>query len=160
MKFLWIVLATALLLPSCATKRTPFAPDGPPTVGMPSELSEREREFVGEVDSELRRQGLMPVRSGKGDLELEFEIAEGPIRTDTEIMLKEGDFALASGKGRAAGVPMVGRGGVAQKSFNQAFTDFSSSLSSVSSRRGWAHSGSASSNLGDAASYSDPLPVY
>lgn len=153
---------TAVLLASCAAKRTPFSPDGPPTVGMPSELSERERLFMPDIDSALRREGLLPVRNGRGDMQLRFKIAEGPINTDTDIALNEDDLTLAAGHGRAAGVPMIGRSSVAEKSFSAAFGEFSGSLSSVASQRGWNSSGSSyTDESSPAPSYSDEeLPVY
>jgi hypothetical protein len=152
---------TAVLLASCAAKRTPFSPDGPPTVGMPSELSDRERQFMPDIDSALRREGLLPVRNGRGDMQLEFKIAEGPINTDTNIALNEGDTTLATGYGRAAGVPMIGRSSVAEKSFSAAFAEFSSNLSGTASQRGWNSSASSFSG-GDEPTYSEDgqLPVY
>lgn len=150
---------TAILLVSCATKRTPFSPDGPPTVGMPSELSERERLFAPDIDSALRREGLLPVANGRGDLQLDFKIAEGPINTDTTITLNEGLQILAGGKGRAAGAPMIGRQGVAGRSFDRAFTDFQGELSRIASRRGW-NSAASSFGGGGPATFDDQLPVY
>jgi hypothetical protein len=128
---------TALLLASCGANRTPYTPDVPPTIGMPAELSDRERLFMPEVDSALRREGLVPVADGRGDTQLEFKISEGPIHTDTVIKLIEGESLLAKGSGRAAGVPMVGRSDVAEKSFTAAFADFKNDLSGVAARRGW-----------------------
>lgn len=122
-------LATlALVLSSCAG-RTAFKPEnGPPTVGMPAELSNRERGFMPSVESALRSRGYVPVRHGAGDMELEFTIAEGPINTDTRIELSEQGRPLASGKGRAAGAPMIGRTRVAEKSFQRAFSEFEGAL--------------------------------
>lgn len=162
MKFILnsIAALSALLLVSCATKRTPFSPDGPPTVGMPFELSERERLFVSDLDSALRREGLLPVANGKGDLQLDFEIAEGPINTVTDITLNEGRQILASGKARAAGVPMIGREGVAGRSFDRAFAEFQGQLSRASSRRGWNSAASSFGSGGGTSSFGDPLPVY
>lgn len=156
MKTLIKVIATlsALLLTSCAAKRTPFSPDGPPTVGMPAELSDRERLFVADIDNALRREGLLPVANGRGDMQLDFNIAEGPINTDTSISLNEGRQILASGKARAAGAPMIGRQGVAGRSFDRAFAEFQGALSRVASGRGW---NSATSSFGGGA---DPLPIY
>lgn len=148
-----------LFLACCAPNRTPFSPDGPPTVGMPAELSDRERQFIPEIDSALRREGMVPVANGRGDMQLEFKIAEGPINTDTDIALMEGDQPIASGRARAAGVPMVGRASVAEKSFSSAFSDFGSELSRLASRRGWS---SSASSFGTTPSppFDDQLPVY
>lgn len=156
-----IAAVSALLLVSCAPKRTPFSPDGPTTVGMPSELSDRERLFVTDLDAALRNQGLLPVANGRGDLQLEFEIAEGPINTDTHIALNEGSLTLASGRARAAGLPMIGREGVAGKSFSAAFAEFNGSLSGVASQRGWNSSASSYTGGGEPTfPIGDQLPVY
>lgn len=126
----------ALLFSSCATSRSAFTPvGGPPTVGMPAELSERERSFMPEVVGSLKNVGYVPVRHGSGDMELTFEIAEGPINTDTKIELSEQGRLLAKGQGRGAGVPMIGRAGVARKSFDRAFSEFQSSLPGFASGR-------------------------
>lgn len=136
-----LAAASIAVLASCGTSRTSFTPDsGPPTVGMPAELSERERLFVREIDSTLRNQGYVPVRNGAGDLDLAFEMAEGPIRIDTTIELSERRRSIAKGYGRAAGAPLIGRSKVAEKSFNQAFEEFRSSLPDASSSG--RHSGS------------------
>ena len=122
-------LAIAFSFSSCGTSRSEFRPEsGPPTVGMPAELSERERGFAPELESVLRNRGYQPVRYGAGDLALDFKIAEGPINTDTEIGLNEGRRRVAEGKGRAAGAPLFGRRGVAEKSFQRALAEFESSL--------------------------------
>lgn len=123
------------LLVSCAS-RSEFVPDGAPvTVGMPAELSERERSYVGEVDGALRREGYQPVRHGVGELNLVFRIAEGPINTDTTIELREGRTVLAEGRGRGAGMPMIGRDKIAERSFQQAFGDFQAALPSAGAAR-------------------------
>jgi hypothetical protein len=102
---------------------------------MPAELSERERSFVPEVESALHSRGYVPVRHGAGDMELAFEIAEGPINTDTNIELTEQGRLVAQGRGRAAGAPLIGRKGVAEKSFQRAFSQFEASLSGGSTGR-------------------------
>lgn len=123
-------MALAISISSCATTRSSFTPEnGPPTVGMPAQLSERERTFVPEIESALRNRGYAPVRNGSGDLDLEFQIAEGPINTDTKIELSEQGRLVAEGRGRAAGAPLIGRKGVAVKSFQRAFSEFQGSLS-------------------------------
>jgi hypothetical protein len=132
-----LIPLAALLLASCAANRTPYSPDGPPTIGMPAELSDRERQYMPEIDAAVRKEGMVPVANGRGDTQLEFRISEGPIHTDTVIKLIEGESLLARGDGRAAGVPMVGRSDVAEKSFTAAFADFKDDLSGVSARRGW-----------------------
>ncbi len=137
-------------LASCAPNRTAFSPDGPTTVGMPAELSDRERLFIPDIDSALRREGLVPVRNGKGDLQLDFDMAAGPINIDTHITLAENGAVLVQGNGRAAGAPLIGRSSVSEKSFNRAFEEFSSGLSRTSARRGWS-SGSSSSFGGNTA---------
>jgi hypothetical protein len=129
-------LALAVSISSCGASRSAFRPQsGPPTVGMPAELSERERSFVPEVESALHSRGFVPVRHGAGDMELAFEIAEGPINTDTNIELTEQGRLVAEGRGRAAGAPLIGRKGVAEKSFQRAFSEFQTSLSGSSSGR-------------------------
>ena len=129
-------MALALSISSCASSRSAFTPQsGPPTVGMPAELSERERSFVPEVESALQSRGYVPVRHGAGDMELTFEIAEGPINTDTNIALSEQGRLVAEGRGRAAGVPLIGRKGVAEKSFQRAFSVFEASLAGGASGR-------------------------
>lgn len=130
---------------SCAPSRTPFSPGGPTTVGMPAELSDRERTFIPEIDSALRSEGLVPVRNGKGDLQLDFSMAAGPINIDTRIALSEDGAVLVQGNGRAAGAPLIGRSGVAEKSFGKAFGEFSAGLGSTSVERGWS---SAPSSFG------------
>lgn len=126
---------TMLFLASCASRST-FTPDGPTTVGMPAKLSDRERGFIAEIDSALRQQGLVPVKHGKGDLELDFRMSSGPIHISTRIALSEGKTVLLDAKGKAAGVPLVGRSDVAQKSFEEAFTEFQAGLSQAVSQRG------------------------
>jgi hypothetical protein len=117
-----------LILGSCAT-RTEFRPEGGPvTVGMPAELSERERGYVGEVETALRGAGYLPVRHGAGELELEFRISEGPINADTTLELRDGGTVLAQGEGRGSGVPMIGRDKVTERSFRKAFDDFQAVL--------------------------------
>lgn len=126
------LVATALFMASCGTGRSSFAPEnGPPTVGMPAELSERERTYVHNLETVLQNRGYMLVRHGAGDMQLEFQMAEGPINTDTKIELYEGRRILAQGNGRGAGAPMIGRSKVADRSFNRAFEEFQSSLSNV-----------------------------
>jgi hypothetical protein len=127
--------APLVFLISCAG-RTEFVPEsGPVTVGMPAELSERERTYVGEVDSALRNEGYQPVRYGAGELKLEFQISEGPINTDTTIQLREGRTVLAEGHGRGSGMPMFGRDKVAERSFHKAFGDFQAALPGAQSAR-------------------------
>jgi hypothetical protein len=129
-------LALVVSISSCGASRSAFRPQsGPPTVGMPAELSERERGFVPEIESALHSRGFVPVRHGAGDMELAFEIAEGPINTDTSIELSEQGRLVAEGRARAAGAPLIGRKGVAEKSFQRAFSEFQTSLSGSSSGR-------------------------
>jgi hypothetical protein len=128
-----------VLLASCASNtRTPFTPEsGPPTVGMPAALSERERLFVPDLEAALRNEGLVPVRDGAGDMQLEFVMEAGPINTDTRIVLTEKSRIVAQGKGRASGVPLVGRSRVANNSFSRAFEQFENELRASGNRRGW-----------------------
>lgn len=151
----------SLLLCSCFASRTPFSPGGATTVGMPAKLSERERSFVPEIDTTLRREGLVPVRSEKGELQLDFTVSEGPVNTTTRISLRQGDETIFTAQGRAAGIPLIGRDGVARKSFDEAFTDFDAKLTSEAPRRGWSLSGGNDSPAYPDASYQDEtLPVY
>lgn len=120
--------APLLLFASCAT-RSEFVPDDAPvTVGMPAALTDRERSYITEVDGALRAEGFQPVRHGKGELSLDFRIAEGPINTDTDIVLREDRIVLAEGHGRGTGVPMIGRDKVAERSFRKAFGEFQAAL--------------------------------
>ncbi|MES2982145.1 MAG: hypothetical protein V4727_07520 [Verrucomicrobiota bacterium] len=161
MKSPLLILATftLVILASCAPSRTPFSPDGPTTVGMPEKLSDRERSFVPEIDAALRSEGFVPVRHGKGDLQLDFTMSSGPINIETYIALLEDEAVLHSAKGRSGGVPLIGRENVARKSFDEALTEFQSGLSRAASNRGWSgsSSGYGSSNPG---SVEDELPVY
>lgn len=142
-----ISLFLVVLFASCASNtRTPFSPEsGPPTVGMPAALSERERLFVPDLERALRDHGLVTVRDGAGDMQLEFVMDAGPINTDTHIALTEKRRTLAQGKGRASGLPLIGRSRVAENSFSRAFEEFQSELSDSSNRRGWS-SASGSQN--------------
>lgn len=129
------VASPLVFLASCAT-RSEYMPDGGPvTVGMPAELSDRERTYIVEVDGALRGEGYQPVRHGAGELSLEFRISEGPINTDTDIELRDGRTVLAEGHGRGSGVPMVGRDKVAERSFRKAFDDFRAALPGAASAR-------------------------
>ncbi len=150
------------LLASCAPNRTPFSPGGPTTVGMPAELSERERTFVPEIVNSLQREGLVPVRNQKGDLQLDFSMAEGPINTTTLITLSEDDAILITGNGRAAGAPLIGRSSVAEKSFNQAFNEFDSNLTNAARSRGWSSGGGTAApyNSYDPSAAYEEAPVY
>lgn len=132
----------ALLAIGCAgTGRTAFTPEsGPPTVGMPAALNDRERLFVPDIEASLRDNGLLPVRHGAGDMALEFTMNAGPINTDTRIALVEGRRTIAGGKGRASGVPLIGRSTVAEKSFSRAFEEFQNELAGARTRRGWSAS--------------------
>lgn len=132
-------LALAMLLLGCAsTARSPFAPrSGPPTVGMPASLSDRERLFIPEIEDTLRDHGLLPVRHGAGDMQLEFTMSAGPVNTNTRITLIEGQRTVARGIGRAAGLPLIGRSQVAGNSFSRAFEQFQAELGIESSDRGW-----------------------
>lgn len=160
MKSLIRLLAALFLvsLTSCAS-RTPFYPGGPTTVGMPEKLSDREREFISEIDTALRQQGLTPVKHGKGDLQLDFEISSGPINIDTYITLIEDENEIVSAEGRSGGMPFVGRDGVARKSFDEAFAEFQLGLERIASNRGWS-SAPASDQSSPAGPADDPLPVY
>jgi hypothetical protein len=157
------ILATLSLafLASCAPSRTPFSPGGPTTVGMPAELSDRERMFVTEIDAALRSEGLVPVKSGRGDLQLDFSMAAGPINIDTRIALSEDESVLFAGNGRAGGAPLIGRSDVARRSFDEAFAEFNSGLSRAAGNRGWSSSSSApmENNFESDPQY-DQLPVY
>jgi len=137
--FRFFPLALAMLLLGCAsTARSPFAPrSGPPTVGMPASLSERERLFIPEIEDALRDHGLLPVRHGAGDMQLEFTMSAGPVNTNTRITLIEGQRTVARGNGRAAGLPLIGRSQVAGNSFTRAFEQFQAELGIESSDRGW-----------------------
>lgn len=143
-----ITLFVGLLAIGCAgSTRTAFAPEsGPPTVGMPAALNDRERLFVPDIEASLRDNGLVPVRHGSGDMELEFAIQAGPINTDTQITLRDGRRTVASGKGRASGLPLIGRSSVAETSFSRAFETFQSELSSAKGRRGWSASSTIQSS--------------
>jgi len=133
-------------LVSCAG-RTEFVPDsGPVTVGMPAELSDRERTYVDEVDTALRNEGYQPVRAGSGELRLDFRIAEGPINTDTTIQLRDGRTVLAEGFGRGSGMPMFGRDKVAERSFQKAFGDFQAALPGAAATRSSGMSSGGSGN--------------
>jgi hypothetical protein len=138
MKFfnrLLLSAAPLLFLASCAN-RTEFVPEGGPvTVGMPSELSDRERTYVGEVESTLRGSGYQPVRHDTGELALDFRIAQGPVNSDTVIELRDGRRVIARGAGRGSGVPMLGRDKRAEHSFRQAIEEFQTSLPQASSAR-------------------------
>ncbi|QTN33423.1 hypothetical protein HZ994_14225 [Akkermansiaceae bacterium] len=163
MKFHTFPLAAicSLSLCSCFTSRTPFSPGGSTTVGMPEKLSERERGFVPEIDTALRREGLVPVRSGKGELQLDFTMSEGPVNTTTRIGLSEGEETILAAEGRAAGIPLIGRDGVARKSFDAAFSDFDAKLTTEAPRRGWSRSGETASPTSPAAAYQHDIePVY
>lgn len=155
------ILATLTLaiLASCVTSRSPFSPSGPTTVGMPEKLSDREREFIPEIDTALRREGLIPVRHGKGDLQLDFTMSSGPINIETYIALLEDEAVLFSADGKSGGVPLVGRDNVARKSFDEALTEFQSGLSRTASNRGWSSSSSTSGSPASDAMH-DELPVY
>ena len=138
---LLVLSASFAFLVSCAG-RTEFVPDGGPiTVGMPAELSDRERSYVGEVDTALRNEGYQPVRAGSGELRLDFRISEGPINTDTTIQLREGRTVLAEGTGRGSGMPMFGRDKVAERSFQKAFGDFQAALPGAATTRSAGTSG-------------------
>jgi hypothetical protein len=126
---------------------------------MPAELSDRERAFVPEIDATLRREGLVPVNSGKGDLQLDFSMAAGPINIDTRIALSEDGAVLFTGNGRAGGAPLIGRSDVARKSFDEAFAEFDSGLSRAAGNRGWSRSAPMDENFAPDPQY-DSLPVY
>lgn len=145
MKSLAILLSAiaAVSLVSCAS-RTEFTPEKTQTtVGMPAKLSDRERSYISNLDGSLRNQGYLPVRNNTGDMQLDFEISEGPINVDTNIRLSEGRRVVAEGSGRAAGAPLIGRDKVAEKSFNRAFETFDASLPNSSSGRYSSGGGSA-----------------
>ncbi len=122
---------------------------------MPAQLSDRERQFVPVIQSALQREGLVPVRDGAGDMQLEFEIAEGPVNTDTRIGLNEQGRILANGEGRGTGLPLLGRAKVAENSFNRAFQQFDSQLRSASSGGTW-----GGGSTGTQLRYHDEAPVY
>ena len=134
-----LAILTGFLVIGCASKsRTPFTPQsGPPTVGMPASLSDRERLFVPDIEASLRDNGLLPVRHGAGEMELEFTMDSGPVNTNTRIALRDGRRTVASGSGRASGLPLVGRSTVAENSFKRAFDEFEVGLSRAGGRRGW-----------------------
>jgi len=141
--FRTLTLLAALLVIGCAgAGRTAFTPEsGPPTVGMPAELNDRERLFVTDIEASLRDNGLLPVRHGAGDMALEFTMDAGAINTNTRIALLDGRRTIARGTGRASGVPLIGRSSVAEKSFSRAFEQFQDELSEARNRRGWRSSG-------------------
>lgn len=140
------LLAPFAFLVSCAG-RSEFVPEGGPvTVGMPAELSDRERSYVSEVDTALRNEGYQPVRAGSGELRLDFRISEGPINTDTNIQLRDGRTILAEGNGRGSGIPMLGRDKIAERSFQKAFGDFQAALPGAASARS---SGMGGSGIGN-----------
>jgi hypothetical protein len=95
---------------------------------MPAELSERERQYVGEVETCLRAAGMVPVYRGGGDRQLEFRILEGPVNTDTRLRLKEDGRELARGEGRGSGPPWIRRDQVAEESFRTALQIFEAAL--------------------------------
>lgn len=161
MKSPLLILATLTLaiFASCAPSRTPFSPGGPTTVGMPEKLSEREREFVPEIDTALRREGLVPVRHGKGDLQLDFTMSSGPINIETYIALLEDEAVLFSANGKSGGVPLVGRSNVARKSFDEALTEFKSGLSRTAGNRGWS-AGSSGQQDSAPGTLDDALQIY
>jgi hypothetical protein len=90
------------------------------------------------------------VRSGGGDMQLEFIMEAGPINTDTRIVLIEGRRSLAQGSGRAAGLPLVGRSKVAEKSFERAYRQFEEELHNVGSQRSWTRGAGAYTDTSDA----------
>jgi hypothetical protein len=144
----FLAVVSMAILPSCVTRRSEFSPDNRQvTVGMPAKLSDRERNYIPDVDRALRDEGYTPVRYGRGDLDLEFEIAEGPINIDTTITLSERRREIAKGFGRAAGAPLLKRDKVADTSFNRAFEEFRSSLPGASNY------GSRSENASGAEEY-------
>jgi hypothetical protein len=145
-----LALGTPLAFLAGCANRSEFIPDGSTTtVGMPAELSDRERNHVSELDAALRREGYLPVRHGAGELELEFRISEGPINTSTTIELREGRKVLAEGHGRGAGMPMIGRDKIAERSYQEAFGEFESALP-----------GAAAARLPQAGADEDELYVY
>lgn len=131
-----------MILVACAPTRTPFSPDGPTTVGMPEKLSDRERTYIPEIDNALRNQGLVPVKHGRGDFQLDFRMSSGPVNIDTRIAMLENGAELFVANGRAGGVPLIGRENVARKSFDQAYAEFQSGLSSVTSNPDYSSSDS------------------
>lgn len=134
-----LAFAAVLSLSACGTSRTAFAPEsGPPTIGMPAQVSAKERLFIPDLEEALRNNGYVPVRSGGGDYQLEFQIQEGPINTDTRIEMTENGSRVAIGTGRAAGAPLIGRSKVAEKSFGRAFEQFRSEMPAA--RRGGSRS--------------------
>jgi hypothetical protein len=145
-----LALAASLAFLAGCANRSEFIPDGSTTtVGMPAELSDRERNHVTELDAALRREGYLPVRHGAGELELEFRISEGPINTTTTIKLREGRKVLAEGQGRGAGMPMIGRDKIAERSYQEAIGEFESALP-----------GAAAARLPQAGADEDGLYVY
>jgi hypothetical protein len=131
-----LVLGTSLAFIAGCASRSEFIPDGSTTtVGMSAELSDRERNHVSELDAALRREGYLPVRHGAGELELEFRISEGPINTSTSIKLREGRKVLAEGRGRGAGMPMIGRDKIAERSYQEAFGEFEAALPGAAAAR-------------------------
>lgn len=138
MPHLLLIVLAALALSSCAgTRRSAYIgdePPPPPTVLMPSKLSDRERQFAPEVEAALRSAGMVPIYRGRGEMQLEFKMLEGPINADTHLRLLEGGRAVASGDGRASGPPLVRRDRVAENSFQRAMETFSSQLDRVSPR--------------------------
>jgi hypothetical protein len=144
-------LVPALVLLAGCASRSEYVPEGgTTTVGMPAELSDRERMFIGEVDAALRGEGYLPVRHGAGELQLEFRISEGPVNTDTTLELRDGRTVLAEGRSRGSGVPMIGRDRVAERSFQQAFGNFQAALPGAGQAR---FSGSGSGGDGGEMEY-------
>jgi hypothetical protein len=134
-KRLVLSAAPLIFLASCAS-RTEFVPEGGPvTVGMPAQLSDRERTYVGELESTLRGSGYLPVRHDTGELALDFRIAHGPINSDTAIELRDGRRVIARGAGRGSGVPMLGGDKRAERSFRGALEEFQASLPQATSSR-------------------------
>ncbi|MGJ8633551.1 MAG: hypothetical protein ACSHX7_06500 [Luteolibacter sp.] len=152
-----------ILLASCVAPRTPYMADRSPTIGMPAKLSARERSFIPEVESALTDAGLVPLSYGRGEYQLEYSIEEGPINTDTRIAILESGSEIIAGQGRASGAPLIGRTGVAEKSFKKSFDQFTRDLSVLSRRRGWGKNASstAAPSYTPAENFSaPPLPVY
>lgn len=130
-----LVLLTACIISCAGTRRSEYIgdePPPPPTVLMPSKLSDRERQFAPEVEAALRTAGMVPIYRGRGEMQLEFEMLEGPINTDTRLRLVEDGRVIASGDGRGSGPPLVRRERVAENSFQRALETFSSQLGRVS----------------------------